>query len=358
MTALGVAGTPAIGSPNGFLNPVAIENAEDATTVLGTDAAVDIDAPPVVDLYGQDVVLSSSTAVQGGPGPDDPLATIAVRQRILSEAAVRLLGPGRHPLVVTLPNDWLPTDPNGFFSGLDVDWLDLAHVSDLTTSPAETLDPDGYLYPAFQADFELDAANFAAADELRQEGRILQQVLARESTVTEAVSREAFATTSYWQRPRPSAARAAAARSARWIEVALGRVTVDGPPSVTLSSATGQFPATVTNGLDEPIRVQVRAIASRGLSVEAPDVVELDAGESARLRLGATTSRVGTHSVRLFVAAVDGTPLGASTELPIRSNQVSRIIWLVMITGGGLLFGAIAVRLVRRVRRRPGRVGG
>ena len=46
----------------------------------------------------------------------------------------------------------------------------------------------------------------------------------------------------------------------------------------------------------------------------------------------------------------DGTPLGASDQLPIRSAQVSNVIWLILGTGVALLFGAIAVRLVRRVR--------
>ena len=98
------------------------------------------------------------------------------------------------------------------------------------------------------------------------------------------------------------------------------------------------------------MRVQVGAAPSSGLTVDVPDPVELGPGESRRLRLSATTEGVGTHTVRLFVTATDGTPLGSATALPIRSNQVSQIIWIVMVAGGGLLFGAIALRLVRRVR--------
>lgn len=120
---------------------------------------------------------------------------------------------------------------------------------------------------------------------------------------------------------------------------------------MTLSSSTGLFPATVTNGLDEPVVVRVGATTSQDLRIEVPDEgIPLDPGESARLRLSASTDAVGAHTVRLFVVADDGTPLGAATQLPVRSNQVSRIIWIVMIVGAGLLFGAIAVRLVRRFR--------
>ncbi|MGI8645130.1 MAG: DUF6049 family protein [Nocardioides sp.] len=353
MAELGLISTRAIGSPSGYLDPDAIRAADTATTVLGSSASVDIDAPAVADVGGQEVVLSSATAVEGGPGPDDPLATVAVRQRILSEAAVRLLSPGREPLVVTLPTDWTPTDATGFFTGFDVDWIELSKISDLTgqAGEPESIPAEDFVYPEFQEEFELDSTIFTAASELIAAGRTMQQVLVQNTTVGDAVTREAYTETSYWQRARAEEARVAATRSRGWIEATLGRVTVDGPPSVTLSSATGQFPATVTNGLDEPVLVRLDAEPSSGLTVEVPETFELDPGESTRLRLSATTVRIGAHSLVLRVAAADGTPLGAAAELPIRSNQVSEIIWIVMVAGGGLLFGAIAVRLVRRIRR-------
>ena len=351
MAALGLVGSPALGSPSGFLSPSAIATAAPTTALLVTDASVGLDAPAVASLDGHEVVLTSSTAAQGGPGPDDPLAMVAMRQRILSEAAVRLLSPGREPLVVALPADWRPTDASGFFPGLDVDWLRLGHLSDVTDQPPEPLALEDLVYPAFQQDYELDSDNFVAASRLTGAGETLQDVLVDIPTVGDAVSREAFTETAYWQRAQAAAAAAAADRSRAWIEATLGRVTVDGPPSVTLSSATGSFPATLHNGLEEPVAIRLAAVPSAGLTVDVPDVIELDAGESVRLRLSARTERVGAHSVRLVVAANDGTPLGATAELPIRSNQVSQIIWIIIVAGGGLLFGAIAVRLFRRFRQ-------
>ena len=46
----------------------------------------------------------------------------------------------------------------------------------------------------------------------------------------------------------------------------------------------------------------------------------------------------------------EGTPLGSSDSLPIRSNRVSNVIWLILGTGLALLFGTIVVRLFRRIR--------
>ena len=72
-----------------------------------------------------------------------------------------------------------------------------------------------------------------------------------------------------------------------------------------------------------------------------------------------TASRLGIHQVRLVVTDQDGTPLGGSASLPIRAAQVSAIIWYIMVFGAVLLFGTIAVRVVRQVRagRRRGRPG-
>ena len=66
--------------------------------------------------------------------------------------------------------------------------------------------------------------------------------------------------------------------------------------------------------------------------------------------LNASSSAVGVRNVTLLLTDVDDVPLGSSDDLPIRSNRVSNVIWLIVGTGVALLFGAIAVRLFRRVR--------
>jgi hypothetical protein len=66
--------------------------------------------------------------------------------------------------------------------------------------------------------------------------------------------------------------------------------------------------------------------------------------------LTARTDENGIHEVTLVVNDKRGTPLGASTALTIRSAQVSNVIWLFIGIGCALLFGAIGVRLFRRIR--------
>ena len=61
--------------------------------------------PPVVGEYDEHVVAPTSYgAATGGPGPEPRLGALAFRQRVLAEAALRLITPGRrHPLIVVVP---------------------------------------------------------------------------------------------------------------------------------------------------------------------------------------------------------------------------------------------------------------
>ena len=83
--------TPVLSSPSGFLSTKAIRDAEPGSTILLTDAMFDAPAPPLADTEGHRVVVTSSAAGEGGPGPGNRTSITAMRQRLLSEAAVRFL---------------------------------------------------------------------------------------------------------------------------------------------------------------------------------------------------------------------------------------------------------------------------
>jgi hypothetical protein len=107
---------------------------------------------------------------------------------------------------------------------------------------------------------------------------------------------------------------------------------------------------TVTNGLNEPIRLRILARTPDDLVIKAPQSIELEAGKQQSVTLTAQADSIGVHPLRLIATDESGRPLGASEEISVRSNQVGRIIWVIMGVGVGILFLAIAVRLVRRVR--------
>ena len=261
---VGLPTVPAVAPPSGYLSPEAVRMVEQDTTVLVSDKMF-ADPPAVASVGGRRLVVTSSRAADGGPAPGDPRSALAMRQRILAEAAVRFLKPARTPLVVLLPYDWVPAPSSTFFSGFDLEWVDLTSVEGATggVSP-EVVSPDDLRYPQRQVAFELDAANFTAADALRASGESLQDLLTLNNEVGATVGDQSLASTSYSARARPDSARASTDRSRAWIEERMGLVGVKAPPGgVTLSSINGSFPASILNKLDQPVTVGLTARSRR-----------------------------------------------------------------------------------------------
>ena len=344
--------TPVIAPPSGFLSPDALGDIDPATTVLVGEKMFDAQAPAVASVGGQRVVTVSSSTAQGGPSPGDPLGAIALRQRILADAAVRYLKPSRSPLVVMLGADALAPTDGSFFSGFDLDWVDLTSVQDATAQVvAEPVAADELRYPQRQAAYELDGANFAAAEALRQAGDSLQSLLTLNNVVGAVVADQSMSSTSYAARARPDSSRVSDDRSRQWIEERTGEVEVSTPQAVTLSSINGTFPTTIENKLEEPVTVTLQAESDdRDLQVSETGELDIPAGGSATVLLDARTDTAGVHNVTIVVTDKQGRPLGGSDELTVRSARVSNVIWLFLAAGIGLLFGTIAFRLVRRVR--------
>lgn len=355
---------PGLSSPLGYIDATAIGIADPAETILMTDLEVGLDddgrAPSVVSVDGRDVVVTSSGAAQGGPGPGRRLSAISMRQRILSEAALRLLDPDPQPLVVVLPPGWSPDDPGEVVEELDTSWVDLDTVADAVAGVEPTeVAPGDLRYPASQQSSELDAGAVAAVQDLVDAGEVLQDVLTLNDRVGDVVAGEAFAAAAYTTRPVRRRARESLTSGTRAVRDLLTRIGVTTPTGVTLSSASGRLPATIVNDLDEPVTVRLDARSDLPMTLGVPDSILVPAGGRVGVLLEATTQRQGIHNVSLLVTSVEGVPLGGRADLPIRAAQVSRVIWLIMGSGAVLLFGMIGLRLVRRVReaRRADRAG-
>ncbi|GAB4001707.1 hypothetical protein GCM10028772_01390 [Nocardioides ultimimeridianus] len=353
----------AIASPDGYLDPAGITAARDHAIALVGDQM--LRRPVVGGTVGQHpFVATSAGAAAGGPDPEQPLSSLAVRQRILAEAAVRLLSGDERPLVVQLPAGMGAGGADRFWSGLDQPWLNLTTVSDVLARGTAAIEPDSLRLPASHAADQTQLDAQGEAQQLVQQGQLLQSILtapkAKDGTDTTAtanakmgseVTGEALAGMSYSVAADTDAdapSRLTASRD--WIEAQLAGVTIGAPPSVTLSSSEGSFAVTLTNSLDVPVTVEITADAN-GARIDRTDPVELAAHSRASVRLDAHTSRAGVHNLRLVVTNSSGTPIGATVTVPIRSGSVGIVIWVILGTGAGILFFAIAVRLVRRLRR-------
>jgi hypothetical protein len=353
--ALGVTARQVNAPARGVVSSDGLTMTDTATPMVLSDTAMPDDlgwgteeSPSVVSAGGWRIAVSSSEAASGGPGPGNPQADVALRQRILAEAAVRAISPSRTPLVVTLPERWRPDDPVGFATGLLQPWLQVSGLSTATAGQvAPEVDSKDLTYSASAERSEVPGDRFASAEALMRTGRSLQRVLTRNDTVASEVVDEALTDLGYNARRSVSDS---AAASRGWMQTQLGQIQVQGPAGVTLSGGSGRFAATVVNALEEPVTVRLRAETGPGISVSAPKSVEIAPASRVTVLLDASDAQAGVHNVDLVVVDSDDERLGSSAQVPIRAAQVSKIIWLFLGVGGALLFGAIAVRLVRRVR--------
>lgn len=355
MESLEITARPALDPPDGTLPPVALDLTPGDVLVLASDAAL---ATPVtgdtgvVDVAGHAALVTSSGASAGGPPPGDPFDALALRQRGLAEAALHQLAAPDEPapLVTVLPDRWRPADPEAFFADTVPAWIDPVTVDELA-GVGPSGEPTELTYDAEDVEEELAASAFMAAEDVRKPARVLDGILTEGGTVVEQVTDEALTTVSYADRTSSDLALSRALAIQSTLESQLDQVAVEAPSSVTLSSTSGRLGASVTNGLDHPVSVRLDAITDGDLSLAQQDgPIEVEPRSRTRLNLEITTTRLGVHDVRLVLTDRDGQPLGSEVALPVRAAQVSQVIWVIMAIGGGVLFSAIAVRLVRRIR--------
>lgn len=354
---------PAVAPPEGYLPAASLsllegtEPSRRQETVILSDATLpegQVRATARVD--GTPVLFSSAAVALGGPGPGQALSEISLRQRFLAEAAVRLLFHERTPLLTVFPSDFTPDSTLTFWDGLDdVEWLELTDPDGLSDPRrhrrSDSLDPALLDYPIEQELTELDPENFSAAQQLIDAGRTLDTVLPNNDTIGARVVDEALTSLSYSERDRALESRRSTLAAKEWIDRRLHRVRLRAPRGVTLSSDAGSIATTISNRLDHPVRVMLSTVSLGDVEVDDSEPVELAPGARQTVLLDAVTGSPGVHYVRVMVTDETGTPLGAAQRVAIRSAEVSQVIWVILGVGVGLLFVAIATRVVRRVRR-------
>lgn len=366
---------PVVAPPNGYLDIPGIDAVDDdASLLLGEQMFPREDftaRPPVGGLVDdRPVVVTSTAAATGGPGPDAAQAPVALRQRILSEAVVRLLrngGKQPDPLTVVLPDSITGTGAQDFWRELDVPWLDLVGLDELIVPPGSPADGESaderqvdtakLSYPPAQEKAELSSGVLVEAGQLIRAGRSLQSILGEDYTVGTELVAEALAGTSYALRDDAGAG-TRLTRTKDWTERQLAAITIDAPSGVTLSGTSGSFNIALRNELDQPVTVDVAASTDSGARIRVSNPVRLAPNSRTSVPVDAEMTRTGVHNVTLRVVDADGTPLGAADTLPLRTGQVGVVIWVIIGSGVGILFVAIAIRLVRRFRRRDDAAAG
>ncbi len=353
---LGIDGSPVVSPPSGLLAPRALAALDsDVPVVLSDRAFPGAPGPLLTRPDGTKVVTTDSAAGSGGPGPNDPRDPLALRQRILAEAALHAMSPDRdRPLVVSTPPYWELGDSwqgADFFGGLDVPWLSQVDLTTVLSRDDATPTTEPPAYTTRERRRQVPFANQLATQELVDTGDVYADLLTLNDSVRDQLAKAAMLASSYPARATPTAALNRARSTTLRIRRTMQGVDIDGPGFVMMSSETGPISVTVVNNLDDPVTVRLEATVGRhDLEIASPDPIQLGPGQRAPVRLRARSSAIGVHEVTLVATTEDGRRLGSEVQFNVRSSNVGLVIWLVMGVAGALLLVMIGFRILRRVR--------
>lgn len=346
-----VTGTAAVAPPSGLLPLAAVRDIDpSATMLMSTEAAPgtmpEADQAPSRLASGQHTMTTYDPRLLEVPDGETTNA-VSMRQRVLAEASVRSLSGSKKPLVVNVPLDFEPgTDAGGFFDGLDRSFIELKSLT--ANTGGNTLRTRRLDYPERQRTRELGSGALLASRDLIESGAALDDIVTDNETMATNTVREALTYVSYMQRDDAPTAELAARAADAWIRERLNQISIDAPSFVILSSAHGPFVVKVTNGLDMPVTVSITAHTRDDLEISAPSEIELEADSTRTVQLSASAGSIGVHPVELQVTDSSGRPVGAPEKVSVRSNQVGKVIWVILGVGVGILFLAIPVRWIRR----------
>lgn len=367
ITNAGMSADPVVAPDDGHLPAAALRRIDATVSVLLADSAFPDAAEPVVrTAAGASAVLSDTGAGSGGPAPIRAHDPLAMRQRILSEAALHAMSPqAEAPLVVSTPpfwdpgRDWSAAD---FFGGLAVPWLQMIDLPSAASSAA-TSGP-GHVgggtsveqapAPAYsKADRrrQLPVANLRASRELIHTAAVYSGLITGPDHAADTLNGTALLASSQYVRAHPRRALARVDNTSRYVENRMREVRIDGPPFVMMSSQNGPIQITLVNGLDRAVTVGVEPeTITPGMKITVPDPVDIGPGRRASVRLKASSSQIGVHAVTLAATNANGKKIGSFAHFNVRTSQVGTLIWVIMGVGGAVLLVAISIRLWRRWR--------
>jgi hypothetical protein len=339
----------AVVPPGGYLPDSVLPRIDSETRLLLTDRT---DHPARTDwrsVAGQQILFADGGAASGGPGPSAPRTALAIRQRIVSDAALRAMSGSKAPMVVILPAGW---DPGRdwrqahLFGALDQPWLQLVGLpAPSTTAPRRT----HLTYPARQRRAEVGRGMVRAANRAVVQAQVYADALTEPDGAVDGYTRLALQSTSYHARNNRLGAVLDAEQLRQDISNSLRGIRVVGSPFVTMSGKTGNFVVTLVNDLDQRVRVGIRARTNSSLlSIDTPNTVTLPPKQRTTVRLSAASSGIGVREVTLVPITDKGDEVGTPISFSVRSSQVGILIWAIMGVGMALLVVMIIRRWVKR----------
>lgn len=316
-------------------------------------AQIDAEGAPLEVLVADQALTDALSGDLVVPG-----AAALVAQRFLAETAlITLERPNAaRTLLVAPPRRWAP--PLGWSANLlattdATPWVRTVGLSALsqTRVPSEYAGAN-LTYPQSAADAELASAQLARMKLASESAAGLIRLFARPGPLESTYTGALFSTISTAWRGNRAEGRDYALQVTERINADINQVQVIGRDLVTLSSTRGTIPLTVSNALDQAIRVRpvLRPRVGSRLTVTNPALLTIGAGRKTTVKVPAEASSNGITQVDVQLLDATGTPFGGSTQLRVNVTSFGKVGLIVLIAAGSVLFGTAILRNVRRLR--------
>ena len=294
------------------------------------------------------VVSVDPGAFSGGPGPDDPRTDLQYAARLradsflaamnTAEGNVRVIASEHDALLDSVASPWETRVP---LSSLDVatsPWSENVSAGAPAAVRDALLDQAMAQGAARISNFTSLAGDPATGDLLA--AQLLPPVLSTTwSSDDEARAYLTAAVVPYGVSPTA--------------------VTVSVADHVVMTSRDTQFPVTVTNTLDYPVKVRVMVTTSNENRLRVPetDVVTIDGGEVVTVNVSPRATANGSVDAVVQVVTAAGNAVGAPQAFVIEATETGRVAWVIVIASGVVL-AAMTVLRIRQVARAPRRKEG
>ena len=142
-------------------------------------------------------------------------------------------------------------------------------------------------------------------------------------------------------------------RAATTIDDLFGAVSIVNPGgSYTLATERSPLPLALRNDLPVPIRVRLDVDAPPGMTVTDMGQIELPPGYLP-LRVPIEVHFTQRVAVDVALRTVDGLQLGEPVRLSVHSNAYGKVLFVITLSAGAVLFLLVGRRLWHRFRGQP-----
>ena len=130
-------------------------------------------------------------------------------------------------------------------------------------------------------------------------------------------------------------------------EVDPSKVTISAASQFVMGSRTNNFPVTITNGLDMPVRLRLTFDSDSPQRIRVPDTdfVTIEPGENLTLIAAPQASANSVVTVTVRMETTGGTMFGAPVAIDITATELGRVAWIIIFISGAVVLGGTVWRI-------------